>query len=77
MTPVLELIVMPELVGAETMDQVFVPVPESAMNAVEESGVPEVVAIAEPPRIPTIGLTRMVYMVLPVTPRRSVAVIVS
>ena len=63
--------------GGERSDQDLVPVPLSAINAAELCGVKTVVAIAEPPRIETAGFTVIVSYLFTLTPRASVAVIVS
>ena len=74
-TPEDALTVKPD--GGERSDQDFVPVPLSAINALELCGVKTVVAIADPPRIETAGFTVIVSSLLTDTPRASVAVIVS
>ena len=49
----------------------------SALNADDVSGIPYVVLILDPLLIVIAGLTKTVNIVLPVTPKESVAVIVS
>ena len=73
--PVVVSIVIPLIVGVRL--KVLVPVPRVAVKVSDVRAIPFVVMMSDPADTVTVSLINTVNCVAPVTPRRSVAVIVS